>query len=631
MPSDLRVCLETCLSEEASPRTLEVHLPGVRTIIVRLLSGLKSRQAQFKEDAALRQAADVRRAREEEQERRPVGGNDDPRSAPRTQGPPASTQLTPNGAARSREDLRHFINQSQATSSFVSSTTTVKRGSSLGAPASTSTAGFPYPSQPAASTSRSSSYSGVTTPDERNEEDGTVGSTARASLSSRAIPPRVRKSSLGRRSVSAEEPVYSPVASTSTAPVPKSNLTTSLRDGFESARSSRSSVGEGSESKSFGAFVPAKRESVSSTTSGERRALVSPPPPLIIETPIEPLPRTPPAYLKMNPLSPISLGFPDLPSPPPANPTARVPRPPLSNDEEPLTPTDGSSQSVAQQAILASLKSSENLTRRASRRFSAYTSSAIMGVADPRSSPARSDGGAGRELSLAAGERGSAKKKSRNYDGGDYRSTPPKLPAFPSSSSIQAMSSMLRSGSTASVTDLKTSTPTIVEEQDDAGSDTTDVYGSPVGTLGSSPTASFRYIPSPSGDVTPFASASTSPVPPDTPLASSATQRYSRPIVVSSSVSSDLADAEFPISIFLQIGQDVKKAKLDEAPTLASLRLLFIELFQYNPGLEDFPKIYVRDPIVGVQYELEDLSEVKMRSVISLNIDSACRPCAVPS
>ena len=81
-------------------------------------------------------------------------------------------------------------------------------------------------------------------------------------------------------------------------------------------------------------------------------------------------------------------------------------------------------------------------------------------------------------------------------------------------------------------------------------------------------------------------------------------------------------DSDYPISVYLQVGRDVKKAQLDEPPTIAALRVLFIERFQYNPGHADFPSIYIRDPLVGVQYELEDLSEVRNLSVLSLNIDS---------
>ncbi|WFD30622.1 Bud site selection protein 6 [Malassezia sp. CBS 17886] len=49
VPSDLRTCLETCLSHQASAQVLEVHLPDIREIIIRLLQGLKAKQASYRQ------------------------------------------------------------------------------------------------------------------------------------------------------------------------------------------------------------------------------------------------------------------------------------------------------------------------------------------------------------------------------------------------------------------------------------------------------------------------------------------------------------------------------------------------------------------------------------------------------
>lgn len=90
-----------------------------------------------------------------------------------------------------------------------------------------------------------------------------------------------------------------------------------------------------------------------------------------------------------------------------------------------------------------------------------------------------------------------------------------------------------------------------------------------------------------------------------------------------------VADSEkpttFPLSIYLQLGRDIKKAVLDSPPSLGTLRVLFTERFQYNPGMSDFPAIYLRDPREqhGVQYELEDVSDIRDRCVLSLNIERA--------
>lgn len=93
-----------------------------------------------------------------------------------------------------------------------------------------------------------------------------------------------------------------------------------------------------------------------------------------------------------------------------------------------------------------------------------------------------------------------------------------------------------------------------------------------------------------------------------------------------SMISEPQAQAKQPKTIFLQLGRDMKKAKLEEPShsTFAALRMLFTEKFAYNPGMSDFPAIYLRDPKSGIQYELEDLDEVKEGSVLSLNIERKC-------
>lgn len=49
--------------------------------------------------------------------------------------------------------------------------------------------------------------------------------------------------------------------------------------------------------------------------------------------------------------------------------------------------------------------------------------------------------------------------------------------------------------------------------------------------------------------------------------------------------------------------------------------MLFLEKFSDSIPQNDFPKIYIRDPSIDVSYELVDLTEVKDRSVLSLNIN----------
>ncbi|KZT66100.1 AIP3-domain-containing protein [Daedalea quercina L-15889] len=75
------------------------------------------------------------------------------------------------------------------------------------------------------------------------------------------------------------------------------------------------------------------------------------------------------------------------------------------------------------------------------------------------------------------------------------------------------------------------------------------------------------------------------------------------------------------LTVFLQVGREVKKAMIEPGMTQSSLKLLFVDKFSYNPGQDNFPAIYIRDPSSGVQYELEDMDEIKDRCLLSLNIE----------
>ncbi|KAJ1732311.1 Bud site selection protein 6 [Coemansia biformis] len=67
-----------------------------------------------------------------------------------------------------------------------------------------------------------------------------------------------------------------------------------------------------------------------------------------------------------------------------------------------------------------------------------------------------------------------------------------------------------------------------------------------------------------------------------------------------------------PIRVFLQLGDDTKRAELSEEPTHTALVNLFIE--KYRGRLADdpdaLPSVYVKDPKAGVFYELEDMADV---------------------
>jgi len=80
-----------------------------------------------------------------------------------------------------------------------------------------------------------------------------------------------------------------------------------------------------------------------------------------------------------------------------------------------------------------------------------------------------------------------------------------------------------------------------------------------------------------------------------------------------------------PFNVFMQVGREVKKATVEPGLTMAMLRVLFMDKFSYSPGMDSFPAIYIRDGLSGIQYELEDMDEIKGGCLLSLNIEREFR------
>ncbi|KAJ5893885.1 hypothetical protein N7495_005576 [Penicillium taxi] len=81
------------------------------------------------------------------------------------------------------------------------------------------------------------------------------------------------------------------------------------------------------------------------------------------------------------------------------------------------------------------------------------------------------------------------------------------------------------------------------------------------------------------------------------------------------------------LTLFLQYKTKIKKYVISEGIvglTIGRLQLAFIEKFAWNTHNDgvDLPEIYIQDPISGIRHELEDLSDVKDRSVLVLNVDT---------
>ncbi|KAL8910754.1 MAG: hypothetical protein Q9171_004000 [Xanthocarpia ochracea] len=81
------------------------------------------------------------------------------------------------------------------------------------------------------------------------------------------------------------------------------------------------------------------------------------------------------------------------------------------------------------------------------------------------------------------------------------------------------------------------------------------------------------------------------------------------------------------LTLFLQYKSRIKKFVLPDGGndlSVARLQLAFIEKFAWNTHSNgnDLPEIYIQDPVSGVRHELEDLRDVKDRSVLVLNVEA---------
>ncbi|POW01821.1 hypothetical protein PSTT_12220 [Puccinia striiformis] len=304
---------------------------------------------------------------------------------------------------------------------------------------------------------------------------------------------------------------------------------------------------------------------------------------------------------------------PPPPPPPPIAPSAYDPSLPNRPENIPIPPTprsprsESSSQAQAQASSLEALRKADMLQRRASKRFSTYTYNKIASTASPHKrsgdsqhnlglghnvppmprSPnsmnyllPRDDAQSARETSQAGRELLKASSSQRSQDG-------------------QSVNENLGSGSRPSsrATEVEVVPGCLCGRFIDQAKDH-------VSTITEETQQSIRISP-----MTPESS-------------KTYTNLISTPPHDKKLARSSINLSEQSCTVFLQLGRDVKKAKLDSTPTISSLRVMFMDRFQFNPGSDSFPEIYLRDPQSGIQYQLEDMSEVKDRVVLSLNIDA---------
>ncbi|QIW96873.1 hypothetical protein AMS68_002391 [Peltaster fructicola] len=280
-----------------------------------------------------------------------------------------------------------------------------------------------------------------------------------------------------------------------------------------------------------------------------------------------------------------------------------------------------------QNDALTALQKGGDLERRASRRFSAYqiqkhlgtSMNGISAIPPPQHSPIPNRGRDVRESMSAVRSRRSVLNRSRNRDGTGYESTPSSLHnevrriSEEPSKQIEILPPQLPNEPLESPI-IKTPPDKI------AGYPFPETQPAPQDVLGATLNGPMQE---------PFA-----PFVPDTSVRDSkvpirrqgvARDRIQTPpppaLVPDSS-----PQAGKELTLFLQYKSKIKKFVLSDGAdlTMARLQLAFIEKFAWNTHNNgvDLPEIYIQDPVSGVRHELEDLGDIKERSVLVLNVEA---------
>ncbi|GAA5821873.1 hypothetical protein JCM10212_004296 [Sporobolomyces blumeae] len=428
VPSDLRVCLETCLSDAPSQATLERHLPQVRQIIIGLLHGLREKQRLYRDGVA------ARRAREGQERTGSVASvassaagstgsyGTGSASNPNVTGPISNggqQPLTPTSAGRSKEDLRRFVNQAQQAAAHPAPQHQNSTSSSSSSASTSTTSSSRYP---ATTTDRRAASEESSRPVSTASSSTSAGS--RSVLSTRSGSLRDPTTASSRASTThrpvldpsstfsaAAPPSAEPTSYSTTTPTfpPTSSLPPLPRTGSDASITSSATTATSSRPPALAPIPPPERTNsqrsisrASSQASTVGRRSGSPPPP---PREVEAIPRTPTldSFPSSTYFPPPTSNNNNGPSLPPPIPTINTPRPPSVDvasgnassprrtSQQPVVPGQGDSTPTS--ASLEALKASDNmLSRRASKRYSAY---AIQKMTSPGGGGGSSAAGAG--------------------------------------------------------------------------------------------------------------------------------------------------------------------------------------------------------------------------------------------
>ncbi|KAK4159468.1 actin interacting protein 3-domain-containing protein [Cladorrhinum sp. PSN259] len=270
----------------------------------------------------------------------------------------------------------------------------------------------------------------------------------------------------------------------------------------------------------------------------------------------------------------------------------------------------------SQQSALAALQRGGDLERRASRRYSAYQISKLVGVQGvpmlpTQTTPIPNRGRGEMRESMRAMQTRDSVRHQRN------KSSRSALPLDVSSSPVRVPSRVSEEPEENSAAELPASRPDLPESRssDDKYRPSATLNGPPVdpypvvgveqGEEGEKPVTAARTL----AKAASIARAPTPDKPPNSFMMESS------------------PPATKELTLFLQYKSKVKKFVLPEGYdelSIGRLQLAFIEKFSWNTQQNgsDLPDIYIQDPVSGVRHELEDLSDIKDRTVLVLNVEA---------
>jgi hypothetical protein len=268
----------------------------------------------------------------------------------------------------------------------------------------------------------------------------------------------------------------------------------------------------------------------------------------------------------------------------------------------------------SQQSALAALQRGGDLERRASRRYSAYQISKHLGSAPgvpmlpPQTTPIPNRGRGEMRESMRAMQSRENIKHNRNDSGqsrtGGIDSSPVRVPSRVSEGTEESSAAELP----AAIDSPTAQTPT-------------DKYPQPSATL-SGPPPDLYPVPSIIEDE--VVEEPKKAVEHRAPAVRAATPDKPPP---SSFMLENSPQTTKELTLFLQYKSKVKKFVLPEGYSelsIGRLQLAFIEKFSWNTQQNgvDLPDIYIQDPVSGVRHELEELSDIKDRTVLVLNVEA---------